>query len=359
VRTLDLVEPVAGAPGCSLALRFASSAQLLDDLQALGQVLSEQRYLDRVRRTLPSSYWWAFALLFGGVVAATTLVAIGVARSANRRIVRLAAATHRVAGGDLEARVEERGGDELAELAHSFNAMVEELRASRAEIEYLQKIGAWQEVARRLAHEIKNPLTPIQLAVQQLQSKYAGDDPRFKKMLDDASEIVTEEVGGLRRLVDAFSSFAKLPRVEPEPLDLAVVVDDVARDAPSVELDPPARPVWVSGDRLLLRRALSNLVDNAREAGAGKVRVGWRADGDEALLVIEDDGPGVPAELAPRIFDPYVTGKEHGTGLGLAIVKKTLLEHGGDVTLAPRRATLGGARFEMRLPVRPVSSGSA
>jgi nitrogen fixation/metabolism regulation signal transduction histidine kinase len=227
--------------------------------------------------------------------------------------------------------------------------MVDDLGRSRAQIEYLQKIGAWQEVARRLAHEIKNPLTPIQLAVQELGTRYPGDDPAYRRKLDDATEIVTEEIAGLRRLVDAFSAFAKLPRVEPKPLDVAAVVDDVAREVP-LECRPPAAPVTVSGDRMLLRRVLVNLADNAFQAGAKTVRVSWRRDGDVARVTVEDDGPGVPADLAERIFDPYVTTKPHGTGLGLAIAKKTVLEHGGTIALVGASA-LGGATFDITLPL--------
>jgi two-component system, NtrC family, nitrogen regulation sensor histidine kinase NtrY len=350
MKPLELDLPVSPSNNCVLHLRYGFRAQLLEDQQVIAESLRERRFLARVHRTLPGSYWTAFALLFGGVVFAVTVIAIVVARRTSRRIARLAHATARVAEGDLEARVDVPGADELAELGQAFNRMVADLRRSRVEIEYLQKIGAWQEVARRLAHEIKNPLTPIQLAVQQLASKYAGDDPRFRKMLADASEIVTEEVAGLRRLVDAFSGFAKLPRVEPQKLDLAVVIDDVARDAPQVELARPASPVRVAADRMLLRRALVNLVDNAREAGATHVRIGWSEGEGGARVLVDDDGPGVDANVAARIFDPYVTTKEHGTGLGLAIVKKTMLEHGGDVVLDHARSPLGGARFVLTLP---------
>ena len=357
MKTFDLDQPVAAAPDCTLELRYAFRARLLDDQQVIAEALREQRFLGRVHRTLPSSYWTAFALLFGGVVAAVTLIAIWVARSTSRRIERLADATARVAEGDLDARVDVPGHDELADLGQAFNRMVADLRRSRAEIEYLQKIGAWQEVARRLAHEIKNPLTPIQLAVQQLASKYTGDDARYRKMLAAASEIVTEEVAGLRRLVDAFSGFAKLPRVEPQELDLAQVMDDVARDAGAgsaveLQLAAPAAAVGVAADRMLLRRALVNLVDNAREAGARRVRIEWSEAAGGARVTVDDDGPGVPADVAGRIFDPYVTTKEHGTGLGLAIVKKTLLEHGGDVVLDGAASPLGGARFVLTLPPR-------
>jgi len=205
-------------------------------------------------------------------------------------------------------------------------------------------------VARRLAHEIKNPLTPIQLAVQELHRKYDGDDEKFRRLLDEAHAIVAEEVAGLRRLVDAFRGFATLPRVEPKPLDLAVVVEDVAREQ-EIGTGPPSGPVMISGDRLLLRRAIVNLVENARQAGARRVEVAWRCDGDRATIAVDDDGPGVPEVVRDRVFDPYVTTKEHGTGLGLAIVKKTMLEHGGEVRLCPEPSPLGGARFELSLPL--------
>jgi nitrogen fixation/metabolism regulation signal transduction histidine kinase len=326
----------AGVERAAVERRFEAEmrpldiSEPLDDQQAIGAALREGRFLGRVHGHLPRSYWTAFALLFGGVVFAVTVVAIVVARRTSKRLARLADATRRLADGDLEARVDERIRDEIGDLGRDFNRMVADLHRSRTEIEYLQKIGAWQEVARRLAHEIKNPLTPIQLAVQQLASKYDGSDPRFARMLSDASEIVTEEVAGLRRLVDAFSGFAKLPRVEPAP---------------------PASAVRVSGDKMLLKRALTNLVDNAREAGATRIRVTWGADNGRAWLIIDDDGPGVAPDMIAKLFDPYVTNKERGTGLGLAIVKKTLLDHGGDVTLSTQRSPLGGARFEVVLPL--------
>src|SRR5690606_4734619 len=140
----------------------------------------------------------------------------------------------------------------------------------RQKILYLQRIGAWQDVARRLAHEIKNPLTPIQLAVQQCVSQYDGDDPRFQRLLDDTDEIVGEEIAGLRRLVDAFSALGRLPRVEATALSLRTVLDDLGKDpglADHLELDAAAPELTVRADRLLLRRLLANLVENGIQAG--------------------------------------------------------------------------------------------
>jgi nitrogen fixation/metabolism regulation signal transduction histidine kinase len=336
---------------CQLSLTYATDkgAALAADFQALGETLARHKKLERIRQNLPPSYQTAFILVVGAFALVITLVAIIVAGRITRRIDRLAAATRRVAEGDLDSRVRLPGNDELADLARAFDEMVDDLSHSRTQIEYLQKIGAWQEVARRLAHEIKNPLTPIQLAIQELRSQYRGDDPAYRKMLDEATEIVTEEIAGLRRLVDTFSGFSKLPRVEAKPLDLVAVVEDVARDLP-IETHPPSAPVTVSGDRLLLRRVLANLAENALHAGAKTVRMSWHRVGAEAHLFVEDDGPGVSPTVAPHIFDPYVTTKPHGTGLGLAIAKKTILEHGGTIALAGK-STLGGARFEITLPL--------
>jgi two-component system, NtrC family, nitrogen regulation sensor histidine kinase NtrY len=350
---LEVALPLREAPACAVKLVYETptGAALAADFQALGDTLRAHRQLERIRQDLPPSYQLAFVAVVGGFALATTVVAILFARQITRRIDALVAATRRVAEGDLETRVADRGGGELADLGRAFDHMVVELATQKGQIEYLQKIGAWQEVARRLAHEIKNPLTPIQLAVQELHRQYAGGDARYQKTLDEARAIVEEEIAGLRRLVDAFSGFAKLPRVEPKPLDLALVVDDVVREQRELEppftiaVAPPASPLTVAGDRLLLRRALVNLVENARQAGAKSVRLSWAEAAGTARLVVADDGPGVAPELGERIFDPYVTTKPHGTGLGLAIVKKTILEHGGTIELVPP------STFEIRLPL--------
>ena len=151
-------------------------------------------------------------------------------------------AAQRVGAGDLSVRVAPRGNDELDELARAFDVMVAELGDARSRLGYLQKVSAWQEVARRLAHEIKNPLTPIQLAVQELASKYRGDDPEYRRLLATAQEILNEEVGAIRRLVDDFSAFAKLPKVEPAPVDLGAGRRGLRARPPRVAGVPEGRP---------------------------------------------------------------------------------------------------------------------
>jgi nitrogen fixation/metabolism regulation signal transduction histidine kinase len=284
------------------------------------------------------------------VIGIGTAAGILVARRVTRRIIGLMPATRRVAAGDLDVAVDEEGEDEIGDLSRAFNRMVREMQASRARIEYLQKIGAWQQIARRLAHEIKNPLTPIHLAVQELHRKYAGGDEKFRKLLDEAAEVVEEEVRSLRALVEEFSDFARLPEATPLPDDLRAWTADFVASCPKfgegaeVVLEPdgaaaaPALPVPALIDRLMLRRALTNLVKNAVEAmnGSGRVDLSVGVAAGRPYVVVADRGHGVVASDRERMFDPYFTTKEHGTGLGLAIVKRIVFEHGGETEVRDR-----------------------
>jgi two-component system, NtrC family, nitrogen regulation sensor histidine kinase NtrY len=315
-----------------------------------------------VRTALPDSYRTAFLVLMAFAGAAAVAFGILASRRVTRRIAALVTTARRVSDGHHDARVELRGKDEMAELGSAFNTMLDDLEDTRGQIEYLQRIGAWQDVARRLAHEIKNPLTPIQLAVQQTVSSYKGDDPRFARLLQDTGEIVEEEIAGLRRLVDTFRTLGQLPKVAKAPIALAELIEELRLDptfAAKLELRPPEVAVTVRADKLLLKRVLANLVENGIHAGQeaktdGTVVVTWRAErGDDVVTItVDDSGKGVADAARAKIFEPYVTTKATGTGLGLAIAKKIALEHGGDLLLAPGRAATGGARFVVTLPLR-------
>jgi nitrogen fixation/metabolism regulation signal transduction histidine kinase len=279
-----------------------------------------------------------------------------------RRVARLHQAARAVGSGDLSVRVAPKGKDELDELGRAFDRMVAELGQARSRLEYLQKVSAWQEVARRLAHEIKNPLMPIQLAVQEIASKYSGNDPAYRRLLDTATEILREEITGLRRLVEDFSAFAKLPKVEPTPLDLVPLVEEIVRLQPewqSLVKVQTSTPVFAPCDKLLFRRVIANLVENALQAAraAGRepqvvIRVERRPERERAAILVDDNGPGVPEAERQRVFDPYVTFRPGGTGLGLAIVRKIVIDHGGDVSAGEAPAPLHGARFVVELPYR-------
>jgi two-component system, NtrC family, nitrogen regulation sensor histidine kinase NtrY len=361
-RALRLTRPIGDA-GHRLSLVFHTPRTAFDDFNTLGVAQGTATHLTKLRDELAVYYRVAFLIMFGAVLIVATGLGLFIARRTARRVTVLAAATRKVAEGDLETQVQLRSRDELGDLANAFNEMVGQIKESRERIAYLEKIGAWQEIARRLAHEIKNPLTPIQLAVQQLHSKYSGGDAAFSRLLDDARDIITEEVDALRRLVHDFSSFAKLPSVQPEPVDVNSVVDDFLKS--HSDLEQKARIVWqpvtssrlVLVDRMLIKHVLYNLVENAvqaaEEEGQKELTVTLSAVIDEprhrTILTVDDDGPGMDEATAQRAFDPYFTTKEKGTGLGLAIVKKIILEHRG--TIAVHSARGEGTRFVLALPL--------
>jgi two-component system nitrogen regulation sensor histidine kinase NtrY len=364
-----VVDQPLGASGGTLRLTFAVPASLQEDYQDLKKAIDTTRQVRLIRSALSTGYRTTFLVLMALAALLAAVFGFVLSTIVTRRISALVTTARRVSDGHLDARVELRGRDEMAELGGAFNTMLDDLSQTRSQVEYLQRIGAWQDVARRLAHEIKNPLTPIQLAVQQTVSSYKGDDARFKRQLADTKEIVEEEIEGLRRLVDTFRTLGQLPKVEKAPIALDEVIEELKLDptfAASLELVPPPESVTVRADKLLLKRVIANLVENGIHAGqeagtAGKVVVTWRADGrgETVAITIDDQGKGVADVDRDRIFEPYVTTKTTGTGLGLAIARKIAIEHGGDLGIAPGRAPTGGARFVVSLPLRGPDASHA
>jgi nitrogen fixation/metabolism regulation signal transduction histidine kinase len=365
-----LVEDDEPAAGPELVAVFAADKARFDELAEASQFVESYHRIEGRRVADERGYVLAFAALLGLTILLAVAVGSLVARDVARRVVALAGATQRVATGDLSVRVPESGDDELGALAREFNRMLAEVETSRARIEYLQRISAWQEMARRLAHEIKNPLTPIQLAVQEIHRRYDGQSSEFRKLLDTTLEVVEDEVGTLRRLVSEFSDFARLPQAELELADVAEFLNELAdrpllgdderrsevaapSPGPSIAFEVPREPALAKIDRQMLRRVVINLVRNAAQALAGSKRSGHVVvrlgrQGSNLVLDVDDDGPGIAPELREAVFDPYVTTKTDGTGLGLAIVKKIVIEHHG--TISAEASPLGGARLRVRLP---------
>jgi two-component system, NtrC family, nitrogen regulation sensor histidine kinase NtrY len=365
----------------SLLVVFAVERQRLDELDSATRIAAEYHRLEASKSELYDGALKTYALLLFATVLLTVTLGTILARGVTRRVYRLVAGMQRVASGDTSARVPVTGSDELTELAAGFNRMVAEVERSRSTIAYLERVSAWQEMAQRLAHEIKNPLTPIQLAIEECHRRYGDENPAFRRLLDTTLEVVEEEVATLRRLVESFSNFARMPSAELEPDDLARFLRETKENVGTVEgerdagessssdddamlaaiewrLPKMSMPVLV--DRQLLRRVLINLVRNAAQAlhaqrraeaeGPGRIVVRAENLPDGYAIVVEDNGPGVPEPMRERIFDPYVTSKEDGDGLGLAIAKKIVVEHGGALTVDESR-DLGGAAFTLRLPL--------
>jgi nitrogen fixation/metabolism regulation signal transduction histidine kinase len=373
-RRVEVTRPVGGDRNEALTVTFAIDRSYEQDLQHAGEVRAVYGQLVSGKEALFTGYLRAFAFLLIGTAIVTIALGFVLARGVTKRIARLAVAMRKLTSGDWSVRVPVTGSDEMTELASTFNRMSAELQASRARIAYLQRIEVWQQMAQRLAHEIKNPLTPIQLAVQQCHRKYDGHDPRYQELLNTSTEIVEEEVGTLRRLVSNFSRFARLPNVERRDDNIVQLLDDMQSRpwTPDDELNhesvPSLRVEWsvadaampAAIDRQLLRLALGNLIRNAADAVAKRgvadrvVRVSARIEQGEAVIAVEDNGPGVADAVRERVFEPYVTTKAHGTGLGLAITMKIIVEHGGTLSV-DTSPDLGGARFVVTLPLRLVA----
>ncbi len=360
--TTPLTTPQGRRAG-QLQAVFLIDPQIDARFQRLGEIRRGLGVEQDSRVAIEDAVERVLAIASGMVLLMAMLVGYVVARATTRKASELSRVMTAVAGGDLSVRSEARGVDELGQLSAAFNDMLDQLQRAQERVGYLQRIGAWQEMARRIAHEIKNPLTPILLAVQQLRDKDPGLSPQFSTMLATAAEIVEDEVRALRRMVTSFSQFAKVPQVRPDPVGLGRVLQEFERayghltdedddDVLLVEaVDPDPQ---ILADRQLIKQVLVNLVENAvlsaREAGRSPVRVEVSAEvhADHVVICVDDNGPGIDPARRTRVFEPYETTREEGTGLGLSIVKKVALDHGGDVWVDG--SALGGARLCLRLP---------
>jgi nitrogen fixation/metabolism regulation signal transduction histidine kinase len=279
-----------------------------------------------------------------------------VARRITRPLESLRAGAAAVGAGNLSARVEARATGEVGELVDAFNAMTAELARVTARAAAAERVAAWREVARRLAHEVKNPLTPVAMSVETLRDAWARKSPDLPEIFDEATQAIREEVRRLSRIVDEFGRFARLPQPElrqvggvellgaflalyPEGPPGIELVREIPEDLPVVRVDP---------DQIL--QVLHNLLRNAFEAVGrhGRARVSARRDGDELVVEVGDSGPGIPPEIRPHLFEPYFTTKEAGTGLGLAISDRIVREHGGRIEVESEPGK--GTTFSLRIP---------
>jgi len=302
-----------------------------------------------------------------GSVALALFFAWFFARSLSKPISDLADEASKVARGEARP-VRVRGGGEIAELGTAFDKMLEDLGATRRRLAATTRVAAWREVARRVAHEVKNPLAPIRAAVETLRRLRAREDPAFDGYFDEATRTVLDEVKRINDIVTEFTRFARLPPPKPVDLDLGAVAKDVVKlheaAAGKIQLRVLThRPPHVMADRDQIVQVLTNLVQNAidalrgagREEGSVTVVIEPLGKGDRVAIGVRDDGPGVAPEMIARLFEPYATSKAHGTGLGLAIAQRIAVEHGGELSYVPHPK---GAEFRMVLPVEgppPVS----
>jgi signal transduction histidine kinase len=276
---------------------------------------------------------------------------------------RLTRATGRIAGGDFDARIAVRSSDELRRLVDAFNSMAAELKAQRAQLERTHRIEAWAEMARQVAHEIKNPLTPIQLSAEHLRRVHEDRGTPMSPVLENCVDTILGQVRLLRQISAEFSSFASSPTARPAPADPVALVRDVVepyrhglvgRIDVRNDVAPPLPLVFV--DRTLVSRALANIVENALHAMPGRGSLSVTARESDASVVIEvtDTGVGMDREALARVFEPYFSTKTTGTGLGLPIARRNIELSGGAIQVESEKGR--GTRVTISLPVAAAPS---
>jgi two-component system, NtrC family, nitrogen regulation sensor histidine kinase NtrY len=279
----------------------------------------------------------------GGILLAILLSSWAAAR-VTRPVEQLAHAAQEVAEGNWNARVDVLGDDELGQLADSFNRMTTELLGQKDRLMQAERVAAWRELARRLAHELKNPLFPLQLTVENLVRARQQTPEQFEEVFRESSRTLLAEIANLKGIVGRFSEFSKMPQPKLQAVQVNEVLRGVVQlfqaqlEAPGrakircdLQLDPHLETV--AADAELLHRAISNLVLNAMDAmpESGTLSLRTRGDGGNVVIEVADTGAGLTAEECERIFTPYYTSKAHGTGLGLAIVQSVVSDHGGSI----------------------------
>jgi len=309
-------------------------------------------------------------ILWIGVVAAVSGILIGVllgwwtTERVTRPVTQLARGARAVASGDWSARVEVISKDEIGELAAAFNRMTEQLAEQRDRAIQAERVAAWRELARRLAHELKNPLFPLQITIENLRKARKRSESEFEEVFQESTGTLLAEVGNLKTIIGRFSDFAKMPPPNFEVVDLNEIVQNVMRlhDAQlkaegsskiDAQLDLAEVGLRIQADGEQLRRAIGNLVLNAIDAmpRGGVLRIASSREDGHVRLSVSDTGMGLTEEECARLFTPYYTTKQHGTGLGLAIVQSVVSDHGGKISVLSSPGN--GATFIIELPVSP------
>jgi signal transduction histidine kinase len=311
----------------------------------------------------------AFIVGGGGIVLAILLSSWAAAR-VTRPVELLARAAQDVAAGNWKTQVEVPGNDEVSQLADSFNRMTTELLTQRERLVQAERVAAWRELARRLAHELKNPLFPLQLTVENLMRARQQNPDQFDEVFREGSRTLLAEISNLKGIIGRFSDFSKMPHPQLQAVPVNEMLRGIAQlfqaqlQAPGrspiecrLELDQNAEPIAADPD--LLHRAISNLVLNAMDAmpNGGTLTLRSRHDDGKEIIEVADTGSGMTPEECERIFTPYYTSKQHGTGLGLAIVQSVVSDHGGRISV--RSEPGHGTTFVIELPGDASSSSAA
>ena len=357
---IPLTGPVFIATNQNPANQTGANQQLMGVLL----VGSSRRPLIELQRRVVST-----AMLVGGAgILVAVLASLWFAARVTRPVVSLAEAARRVAAGDLNAKVEVESSDELGELAASFNRMTEDLVQQKDRTLQAERVAAWRELARRLAHELKNPLFPLQVTVENLMRAKQKSPEMFEEVFHEGTATLLAEINNLKTIIGRFSEFSKMPQPQRRPTQVNDLVRSVLRvfhaqlqkselqnndkNQIAVRTELADALPDISADPDLLYRALQNLVLNAIDAmpQGGELTIRTETLGDRVEISVSDTGSGLTQEECGRLFTPYYTTKQHGTGLGLAIVQSVVSDHGGKISAESTKEK--GTTFRIELPRR-------
>jgi two-component system nitrogen regulation sensor histidine kinase NtrY len=315
------------------------------------------RALDRVDRANTASLRRGYSLTL--IVVATTVWVMAfvavfyIARRVSRPIEQLTSGLKRLADGDLNARLQARGTDEVADAMRAFNHTARQLRDGQEKLIQVTRLSSWQTLARKMAHEVKNSLTPIRLTVEEIVARRADRDEAF---FEQAAQIVVEEVSTLERRVRAFTDFSSEPPVQLDDVDVNLLFEErlalvrVAHPEVTLDAELDPEPLTARVDPDLIKGVFTNLLDNAAHAAGAGGRILGRtfATNGRVGVEIHDSGPGLSTQARASLFEPTISFKKAGMGLGLSIAKRSAVLVGGDIVLVD--GELGGAAFRILLP---------
>ena len=303
---------------------------------------------------------YVFLLLIAGAIAIT------VANSITRPLMKIGEKLRSFQLGQNEP-LEWESEDEIGKLVNEYNQMIQKLEESAQKLAQSEREGAWREMAKQVAHEIKNPLTPMKLSIQYLEHARKSDPERAAAMISRVSQTLIEQIDGLARIATEFSNFAKMPKADPELLDLKALSGSVYRlftehqePVEQIELILPEGTVSAFADRGHLVRVLNNLIKNAQQAipegRKGQIKISVKPGAEAHTISVSDNGTGIPEAVQPKVFQPNFTTKSSGMGLGLAMCKNMMTAAGGDIYFETEEGK--GTTFFVVVPKKETTTES-
>lgn len=303
--------------------------------------------------TLPMSGDEVDIFLFGSYSLAVILIIIFstiLSNQISKPVRRLTMATNSVAGGDLNIEIRENYHGEVRELVDGFNYMVKELKRNQVELRNMEREAAWRDIAKQVAHEIKNPLTPMRLSIQQLVAAYEDKSPKFNAIFDKVTQTLIKQIDMLKNIASEFSSFARMPNIKLEVMDLKEVVNDTINLFSEERVNIWSNidgAVWMKGDKEQFRRIMINLFRNAVQANADKISIELTEQKETYDLFVMDNGDGIPKNVKDDIFKIDVTTKDQGMGLGLTMAKRYMDSVGGSIQV--KNTSKDGTTIQLRI----------